>query len=285
MKKYIAIICALTMSCAVFASCGKKDSDKNSKDSKVKSVTTDAETSEKVEESTVVTAENARTKAFYDSLNDKKFTLTMETTGDGLEDSNTITSVEMNGDNYHLSVVQQEIKDSSEAEDSSKAEDSSEEDLRNDLYLIDGVMYVFDFKQKVYYKDENPNEMYLNVEPGMYTMGIESNYVFVSSEETDDGMICEKYYAPDIFTNEIPTNDDDGNATVFKYYYKEDSVYPEKIEYTTFGMTQTSVITEFSREVSEITLPDLKGWKDDADVSVDDAAAADADFSDEAVAE
>ena len=267
MKKYIAIICALTMSCAIFASCGKKDSDKDSKDSKGTSVTTDAETSAKEEESTLVTAENNRTKAFYDSLNTKKFKMTFETTSDESEKS--VTTVEMNGDNYRLGVVMGE----------------GENEMKNDMYLIDGVMYVLDYSQKVYYKDENPNEMYLNVEPGMYTMGIESNYVFVSSEETDDGMFCEKYYAPDIFTGEIPTSEEDGNATVFKYYYNADSTRPEKIEYTTYGMTQTTVITECSLEDIKIELPDLTDWTDNTDAAVDGGAAVDADVADAAIEE
>ncbi|SFD22292.1 hypothetical protein [Ruminococcus albus] len=254
MKKYIAIVCALTLSCAIFASCGKKK-DSDDKDSKASkngdAVVTEAETDTK-DDFSDVTAETTRTKAFYDSLKDKKFKLTMVTSSDEFEDST--TTVEMNGDNYHLIIEEGEV--------------------RNDLFVIDGVMYVLDYTQNVYYKDENPTEMYLNVDPAMYTMGIESDYVFVSSEKTDDGMICEKYYAPDMFTGLVATNEEDGNATVFKYFYNEDSTCPESIEYTTYDMVQTTKITDYSFEEVTIELPELKDWTDNTDaVAVDDGAA------------
>ncbi|MBO4866937.1 MAG: hypothetical protein J5582_10330 [Ruminococcus sp.] len=254
MKKFIAIVCALTLSCSIFASCGKKKSDdKDSKASKTgDSVTTEDETSSKAEEDP---AEHTRTKAFYDSLNDKKFKLTMVTSSDMYEDST--TTVEMNGDNYHVDMVEGE--------------------MHYEIFVIDGVMYSLNHNYKTYYKDENPNEMYLNVEPGMYTMGIESDYVFVSSETTDDGMICEKYYGPDMFTGLVATSDEDENATIFKYYYNNDSTRPEKIEYSTHDMFQTTKITEFSFEDITIEVPELEGWIDgnDADAAVDDYSVAD----------
>lgn len=265
MKKYIAILCALTMSCAIFASCGKKDkdSDKDSKASKSgdSAVTTEDETSGKEEDP----AEHTRTKAFYDSLNDKKFKLTMVNTSNMSEGST--TTVEMNGDNYHLDVKEGE----------------KDEELHYEIFVIDGVMYSLNHNFKTYYKDENPDPMYLNVEPGMYTMGIESDYVFISSETTDDGMICEKYYGPDMFTGLVATSEEDGNATVFKYYYNDDSTRPEKIEYSTHEMFQTTMFTEFSFEEVAIELPSLEGWVDgnDADAAVEDYSVADDTVSEE----
>lgn len=253
MKKYIAIICALSMSCAIFASCGKekKDSDKDSKSPKGDvTVTTSDETSAKDEsEVPSVKDENTRTKAFYDSLDGKSFKLTMVTTSDMFEDQT--TSVEMNGENYHLSM--------------------SEGDTKSDLYLVDGVMYSLMFDNKIYNVNENPDAMYLNVDPSMYTMGIEEGYVFDSSVETEDGLICEKYFAPDLFTGAVSTNEDDDEATVYKYYYKEDSTYPEKIEVRTYSMEQTTKITEFSFEEVNIEIPDLEGWTDDTETAGADA--------------
>ena len=279
MKKYIAILCALTMSCAIFASCGKKDkdSDKDSKASKSgdSAVTTEDETSGKEEDP----AEHTRTKAFYDSLNDKKFKLTMVNTSDMYEDST--TTVEMNGDNYHIDMKEGGMNEK-EGEKNEKEGEKNEEE-HYEIFVIDGVMYTLNHNLKTYYKNENPDPMYLNVEPGMYTMGIESDYVFVSSETTDDGMICEKYYGPDMFTGLVATSEEDGNATVFKYYYNDDSTRPDKIEYSTHEMFQTTIFTEFSFEEVAIELPSLEGWVDgnDADAAVEDYSVADDNVSEE----
>ena len=56
MKKYIAIICALTMSCAIFASCGKKDDEKKTDAPTTTAATTEAVTTEAVTTTALTTA-------------------------------------------------------------------------------------------------------------------------------------------------------------------------------------------------------------------------------------
>jgi hypothetical protein len=233
----------------MFASCGNdKDNKKSDKKNSSDAVTTDAETSEKSDESSKAEeneGENTLTKAFCDSLAAKKFKLTMVTSSDMFDDST--TTVEMNGDNYRLSI--------------------GEGDMQTDLYLIDGVMYVLYFSEKTYIKEENPDDMYLNIDPQTYAMGLEDGYVFVSSETTDDGLICETYHAPDLFSGVIPTNEEDGEATVYKYYFKPDGTYPEKVTMSAYDMEQTTTFTDFSLDVEEIKLPDLTGWTDDTEAA------------------
>ena len=242
MKKFIAVVCALTLSCAMFASCGKKDS---KKDDSSKSVTTDAETSEKADSSEADKdeGENTLTKAYCDSLEARKFKIKMSTTSDNGDDS--VATVEMNGDNYCLSIGEGEMK--------------------TDLYVIDGVTYVLKYADKTYSKQEHLDSLLMSIKPTDYAMGIEEGYKFISSETTDDGLICETYYAPDLFSGEIPTNAEDGNVTEYKYYFKPDGTYPEKVVMSAYGMVQTTIFESFTLDAGEIVLPDLEGWTDDTE--------------------
>ena len=151
-----------------------------------------------------------------------------------------------------------------------------------DIYNIDGVMYTLDIESKTYYTvdmEESIDDFKSEI-----GYGINDSYKFISSETTDDGLICETFEStedPDMelesgVTLDTSDSDDYSFTTTFKYYFNADTKDIVKIETISDGSTTTVTINSFTTENVEVKLPDdFDSWteqsfdKDTEDIPYD----------------
>ena len=244
MKKIIAVIFALTMCCAGLSGCADKTSDeKESGAEKSASVSAADESAAESEAETSEAEELTMAQAYTKSIENANFRAVMVTSSDFMDDSTTM--VEVYGKDYHLSL--------------------GDGETQTELYVIDGVMYVLNHAEHNYIKDETPDEQYVNIDTSSYTMGVDDTYIFVDSVTADGDLICETYNAPDLISGVMPTNDEDGDVTIYKYFFEKDGKTPVKIEMSAYGLEQTTTFKEFSFDIDKIVLPDLSDWTDDTE--------------------
>ncbi|MBO5558803.1 hypothetical protein [Ruminococcus sp.] len=245
MKKLIAVICAVALCCGGLAGCGDKKSEKA--DSTAEKITSSAadESVTNAESETTETEELTMAEAYTKSIENANFRTLMVTSSDFTDD--TTTMVEVSGDDYHMSV--------------------GDGENQTELYVIGGVMYMLSHAEKSYIKDETPDEMYLNMDTSNYTMGVDDSYIFIDSVIAEGDLICETYHAPDLISGEMPSGDEDGEVTVYKYYFEKDGKTPVKIEMSAYGLEQTTTFKEFSFDIDSIVIPDLSDWTDDTENS------------------
>ena len=263
MKKITALLVSLIMSCAVMAGCSDSSS---SSSSKADSSTSKAETSTAADESTASEAGTAT---------DLEDTLTAQYTkkiqGESLAIDMTVASeygdesavVEIAGGNMHMKM--------------------NVMGMDMDIYAIDGVMYTLDSESKTYYTvdmEESIDDFKSEI-----GYGIDDSYKFISSETTDDGLICETFENTDDLGIELESgvtldtsdSDDYSFKTTFKYYYNADTKDLVKIETISDGTTTTVTVNSFTTENVEVKLPDdFDSWTEqsfnmDTDDILDDA--------------
>lgn len=263
MKKITALLVSLIMSCAVMAGCSDSSS---SSSSKADSSTSKAETSAAADESTASEAGTAT---------DLEDTLTAQYTkkiqGESLAIDMTVASeygdesavVEIAGGNMHMKM--------------------NVMGMDMDIYAIDGVMYTLDSESKTYYTvdmEESIDDFKSEI-----GYGIDDSYKFISSETTDDGLICETFENTDDLGLELESgvtldtsdSDDYSFTTTFKYYYNADTKDLVKIETISDGTTTTVTVNSFTTENVEVKLPDdFDSWTKqsfnmDTDDILDDA--------------
>lgn len=263
MKKITALLVSLIMSCAVMAGCSDSSS---SSSSKADSSTSKAETSAAADESTASEAGTAT---------DLEDTLTAQYTkkiqGESLAIDMTVASeygdesavVEIAGGNMHMKM--------------------NVMGMDMDIYAIDGVMYTLDSESKTYYTvdmEESIDDFKSEI-----GYGIDDSYKFISSETTDDGLICETFENTDDLGIELESgvtldtsdSDDYSFTTTFKYYYNADTKDLVKIETISDGTTTTVTVNSFTTENVEVKLPDdFDSWTKqsfnmDTDDILDDA--------------
>lgn len=258
MKKITALLVSLIMSCAVMAGCSDSSS---SSSSKADSSTSKAETSAAADESTASEAGTAT---------DLEDTLTAQYTkkiqGESLAIDMTVASeygdesavVEIAGGNMHMKM--------------------NVMGMDMDIYAIDGVMYTLDSESKTYYTvdmEESIDDFKSEI-----GYGIDDSYKFISSETTDDGLICETFENTDDLGIELESgvtldtseSDDLSFKTTFKYYYNADTKDLVKIETISDGTTTTVTVNSFTTENVEVKLPDdFDSWTEQSfDLGTDD---------------
>lgn len=263
MKKITALLVSLIMSCAVMAGCSDSSSSSSSKSD---SSTSKAETSAAADESTASEAGTAT---------DLEDTLTAQYTkkihGESLAIDITVASeygdesavVEIAGGNMHMKM--------------------NVMGMDMDIYAIDGVMYTLDSESKTYYTvdmEESIDDFKSEI-----GYGINDSYKFISSETTDDGLICETFESTEDLGNELESgvtldtseSDDRSFKTTFKYYFNADTKDLVKIETISDVTTTTVTVNSFTTENVEVKLPDdFDSWTEqsfnmDTDDILDDA--------------
>lgn len=263
MKKITALLVSLIMSCAVMAGCSDSSS---SSSSKADSSTSKEETSAAADESTASEAGTAT---------DLEDTLTAQYTkkiqGESLAIDMTVASeygdesavVEIAGGNMHMKM--------------------NVMGMDMDIYAIDGVMYTLDSESKTYYTvdmEESIDDFKSEI-----GYGIDDSYKFISSETTDDGLICETFESTEDLGNELESgvtldtseSDDRSFKTTFKYYFNADTKDLVKIETISDVTTTTVTVNSFKTENVEVKLPDdFDSWTEqsfnmDTDDILDDA--------------
>lgn len=263
MKKITALLVSLIMSCAVMAGCSDSSS---SSSSKADSSTSKAETSAAADEST---ASEAGTATNLEDTLTAQYTKKIQ--GESLAIDITVASeygdesavVEIAGGNMHMKM--------------------NVMGMDMDIYAIDGVMYTLDSESKTYYTvdmEESIDDFKSEI-----GYGIDDSYKFISSETTDDGLICETFENTDDLGIELESgvtldtsdSDDYSFKTTFKYYYNADTKDLVKIETISDGTTTTVTVNSFTTENVEVKLPDdFDSWTEqsfnmDTDDILDDA--------------
>ena len=263
MKKITALLVSLIMSCAVMAGCSDSSS---SSSSKADSSTSKAETSAAADEST---ASEAGTATNLEDTLTAQYTKKIQ--GESLAIDITVASeygdesavVEIAGGNMHMKM--------------------NVMGMDMDIYAIDGVMYTLDSESKTYYTvdmEESIDDFKSEI-----GYGINDSYKFISSETTDDGLICETFENTDDLGIELESgvtldtsdSDDYSFKTTFKYYYNADTKDLVKIETISDGTTTTVTVNSFTTENVEVKLPDdFDSWTEqsfnmDTDDILDDA--------------
>ena len=263
MKKITALLVSLIMSCAVMAGCSDSSS---SSSSKADSSTSKAETSAAADEST---ASEAGTATNLEDTLTAQYTKKIQ--GESLAIDITVASeygdesavVEIAGGNMHMKM--------------------NVMGMDMDIYAIDGVMYTLDSESKTYYTvdmEESIDDFKSEI-----GYGIDDSYKFISSETTDDGLICETFESTEDLGNELESgvtldtseSDDRSFKTTFKYYFNADTKDLVKIETISDGTTTTVTVNSFTTENVEVKLPDdFDSWTEqsfnmDTDDILDDA--------------
>lgn len=235
MKKYIAIICSVVMTCAVFAGCSDKASSSSSEAKATSAVVSEsvAEKSEGGDYSDTYAA------AYTEKIKSKNFAMKMSV--DNEYTGAMSLTMEFCGGNYHINL------------------DSDAYGV--EMYLVDEKMYIMDASTKTYSVMDYSSDVYGEEDPVESGFGLKDGYEFVGSEETDDGMVCETFtYVDEIVALYEDSSASDAVPNQCKYYFDKESGDLKKIEVTESGMTETIVVDSFTTDITEITLPDLTDW-------------------------
>lgn len=258
MKKITALLVSLIMSCAVMAGCSDSSS---SSSSKADSSTSKAETSAAADESTASEAgtatnlEDTLTAQYTKKIQGESLAIDMTVASEYGDES---AVVEIAGGNMHMKM--------------------NVMGMDMDIYAIDGVMYTLDSESKTYYTvdmEESIDDFKSEI-----GYGIDDSYKFISSETTDDGLICETFENTDDLGIELESgvtldtsdSDDYSFTTTFKYYYNADTKDLVKIETISDGTTTTVTVNSFTTENVEVKLPDdFDSWtKQSSNMDTDD---------------
>lgn len=266
MKKITAVVCSILMACTFAVGCGSSDDETSSSKAESSSA---AETSSQAAESESSQQEESQTEqteskqeaddtaasddssvksnseggkltqAYTESLSDGSFSL-----------DRTIESEYTGEINMVLELVDTDMHLKMDA-------------MGMDMYYVGGEMYMLDSTLKTYAKEAvTPEELGMtDMDESAY--GLDDSYTFVSSEETEDGFICETF---DMDTSELgldsllDSSDDTDTTYQSKYYFDKETEALKKIEVVSMGISETVTINSFNGDIEAIELPDFSGW-------------------------
>lgn len=271
MKKILALIVALGMTCALVTGCSEDSTSTNGKTESSSSASSDADSSssnslliedhDSSEDSSssdgssqqdttqasekdptsdssaaqpadpAMKFEDSYTYKFQQQLMTKTFSLQMEQ-----EIMGTDSKIElvMNGNDFLMRDIS----------------DNTSSDQESAYYGIGNVVYMLDGANKQYAKYEGSNDISDTANPVP-----EGKYEVLSQTE-QGGLIAEKLRVTD--TNSMGKE----VTSEVTYYYDKASGAPKKMEGTDGGVTQTVTILKFEVGPQTIKLPDLTGWTD-----------------------
>lgn len=243
MKKITALIISLVMTCAVTAGCGS-DSDSSSKAEESSSAASADESKAAVADK----LEDTLTYKFTESLKGDSLSADMTISSDYSDDSPML--IEVSGKNMHVSMDMM--------------------GMTIEYYVIDGKMYTLDANTKTYYVADMDEEIDMSATD--LCQGLTDQYSFVSSEKTDDGMICETFnYAEDWDLGSGVTLESGSSAEAFtsvvRYYFDENtgSIVKTESEADSMGGVTTCKFNSFSTENVEVKLPDdFDTWSEES---------------------
>lgn len=274
MKKITALLVSLIMTCTVFSGCGS-DNSSSSADSSSKASASQAadDNADSKADDNGTTAEDTLTAEYTNKVMNGDFAFDATITGE--YDDETPAVVEIAGGNMHMSI--------------------SIMGMSLEFYLVDGVMYTLDAESKTYLKTES--EETIDDFKSEVGYGITDGAKFISSENTDDGLICETYEVTEDLDIELgsgveldESESDTSYTTTFKYYFDAETKDIVKIETIVDGSTTTVKFNSFTTENVEVKLPDdFDSWTeqsmDDMSGDVIDDAELDFDLESESEAE
>lgn len=274
MKKITALLVSLIMTCSVFAGCGS-DNSSSAADSSSKAAASQAadDNADSKADDNGTAAEDTLAAQYTNKVMNGDFAF--DATITGKFDDETPAVVEIAGGNMHMSV--------------------SLMGMNLDFYLVDGVMYTLDAETKTYLKTESEETIDdFKAEVGY---GVTDGAKFISTDNTDDGLICETYEVTEDLDIDLgsgveldESESDTSYTTTFKYYFDAETKDIVKIETITDGSTTTVKFNSFTTENVEVKLPDdFDSWTeqsmDDMSGDVIDDAELDFDLESDSAAE
>lgn len=245
MKKIVCVLCALTLSCMMFAGCSDAEKTEKTEESAKVTAASNAETTG-AEESDEPVSDKTMTEKYSELIKAKNFFMKVEQTSDFM--GNASVEIKCSDKDYCLSMFE-------------------EDEGQSDIYMVGGVLYTLQHAEKTYVKNDQPDPYYLNNDLSLYTLCLDDSFEYGGTEEKNDGLICDTYYvySPDPDTGETVKEKDNENTTRYRYYYKKDSDHPEKVEVSIQGLTLENQILDFKTDAGPVELPDLKDWEDQAE--------------------
>jgi hypothetical protein len=229
---------------------GSADSDSNENtatSSEADTSDTTATSSEKSDDTSESTATDTGakgelTEAYTAQLADKKFSIDMTMESDYFGEVPLV--IECYDSNMHINM-------------SAYGSDT-------DMYLVDGMLYYLDGSTQSY-ETYDASDSGISIEDlGVDTFGLDDSYVFVGSEETDDGYICESYNInfdwSELGIDSLTDSEAEEYKSEAKYYFDKDTKELKKIVVVSMGIEETVTINSYTTDIKKIALPDLSDW-------------------------
>lgn len=281
MKKVLALIVALGMTCAMFAGCSEDESSTAAKTNSSSSVSSEADSSSEADVSSEADASSeAETTTTASSQEETTTTTTtaQETTTSASDTTSSQAATQQAGaaikfeDSYTYK-FQQSVKGKAfeldmqmkymgvdmpidlkmNGEDFSMKVTASAgtANYAQEYVCVNNVTYVLDHAKKQYTKYQgaarNATSVADVVPEGAYQ---------VLSVKEENGLVAEQV--------KVTTTSSAGKETTSEatYYYDKATGVPKKMEVTTNGTKNTVNVTKFQIGAQTITVPDLTGWTD-----------------------
>ncbi|MGN0594728.1 MAG: hypothetical protein ACI4I6_06180 [Hominimerdicola sp.] len=249
MKKIAAIMVSLIMTCAIATGCGSSDDSSSASSKADSSASSSAEVNDSTDDESTAdeSAADSKNKSdktlaeqFVETLSSDNYSMIISTSDESMGD--VVMTVAYAGEDSYFKYEMM--------------------GYTMEAYSVDGYTYTLDSSTKSYYKTESQGD---SVEENNAENFLPEGYKFVSSEETEDGLICEIYTIPvesyDDLSTESTEDSAATNEATIKFYFNSDGVI-QKFASNESGEEYTMDITDFKSGDVTIELPDLSEWEE-----------------------